>query len=64
MEEIQAKSYKLRKSGNSTVSTIPSKVKEILNVEDGDNVEFVVVGNNVYLQKAKSINEIERDKSI
>lgn len=62
MEAINIKSYKLRKSGNSTISTIPSKVKELLNVEDGDKVEFVVVGNEVHLQKAESVIDI--DKSV
>lgn len=59
METVNAKSYKLRKSGNSTISTIPLKVKKLLNVEDGDRIEFAVVGNEVRIRKAESVIVID-----
>lgn len=35
-------SYKVRKSGNSDVVTIPAMVKEKLGLEEGDSLAFVV----------------------
>lgn len=37
----------LRKTGNSTVITIPNKIKEALGAEIGEEIEFVTSGNNV-----------------
>ena len=43
----------LRKTGNSTVITIPNKIKETLGVEIGEEIEFVTSGNNVIIRKAE-----------
>lgn len=43
----------LRKTGNSTVITIPNKIKEALGAEIGEEIEFVTSGNNVIIRKAE-----------
>ncbi|HFR3659451.1 TPA: AbrB/MazE/SpoVT family DNA-binding domain-containing protein [Streptococcus suis] len=37
----------LRKTGNSTVITIPNAIKEALGAEIGEEIEFVTSGNTV-----------------
>ncbi|MEY8462143.1 AbrB/MazE/SpoVT family DNA-binding domain-containing protein [Streptococcus merionis] len=43
----------LRKTGNSTVITIPSNIKEMLGAEIGEEIEFVTSGNTVIIRKAE-----------
>ena len=43
----------LRKTGNSTVITIPNSIKEALGAEIGEEIEFVTSGNNVIIRKAE-----------
>lgn len=43
----------LRKTGNSTVITIPHQIKETLGAEIGEEIEFVTSGNNVIIRKAE-----------
>lgn len=50
------KSYKLRKSGNSTILTVPPKIRKLLNVVEGDELEFIEVGKQVRLQKATPVS--------
>lgn len=40
MEE-KTKKYKIRKSGNSDVTTIPSEVKEKLNLQTGESISYI-----------------------
>ena len=35
------KKYKIRKSGNSDVTTIPPEVKEFMGVQPGDEISYV-----------------------
>ena len=35
------KKYKIRKSGNSDVTTIPPEVKEFIGVQTGDAISYV-----------------------
>jgi len=64
MNEKFTKTYKLRQSGNSSTSTIPLKVKQLINVENGDEIEFIIVGKQVLLQKARSVIDKYNDTSI
>ena len=51
----------LRKTGNSTVITIPNKIKETLGVEIGEEIEFVTSGNNVIIRKAEPKFDFDRE---
>lgn len=54
--------FKVRKSGNSSIITIPDAVKEALDVGDGDQVQYVTVED----ENNKSmvvIQKIEKEKS-
>ncbi|OZT76787.1 AbrB/MazE/SpoVT family DNA-binding domain-containing protein [Salinicoccus roseus] len=42
---------KLRKTGNSTVVSIPKDILEKLNAEEGDNLEFVIEDEAVVIRK-------------
>lgn len=35
-------SYKIRKSGNSDITTVPKDVKETLDLETGDQIEYII----------------------
>lgn len=37
-----AGSYKIRKSGNSDITTVPKEVKEALDLETGDQIEYII----------------------
>ena len=64
MNEKFTKTYKLRQSGNSSISTIPLKVKQLINVENGDEIEFIIVSKQILLQKARSVIDKYNDTSI
>ncbi len=34
--------FKLRKSGNSDITTVPKQVKEALDLETGDQIEYII----------------------
>lgn len=36
-------SFKVRKSGNSSIVTVPNVVKETLNVKDGEKIQYITV---------------------
>lgn len=42
---------KLRKTGNSTVVSIPKSILETLKADEGDNLEFVADGDSVVIRK-------------
>lgn len=42
---------KLRKTGNSTVVSIPKDILKKLNAGEGDNLEFVIEGEAVVIRK-------------
>ncbi|GAB3058773.1 AbrB/MazE/SpoVT family DNA-binding domain-containing protein [Salinicoccus sesuvii] len=42
---------KLRKTGNSTVVSIPKSILETLKADEGDNLEFVAEGDSVVIRK-------------
>lgn len=53
--------YKLRKSGNSHIVTIPNSVKEVLNIEEGDMVQFNIDNNgNVELSRAEKVVDVDQ----
>ncbi|MGX6979793.1 AbrB/MazE/SpoVT family DNA-binding domain-containing protein [Vagococcus elongatus] len=58
-EDAKLTGYKVRRSGNSDVVTIPSKVKEILDIEEGDTVAFVVENSVVKIVKKEPKIDIE-----
>lgn len=41
MNDVDAKKYKVRKSGNSDVTTIPVEVKEKLNLKTGESIRYI-----------------------
>jgi len=60
--------FKVRKSGNSSIVTVPSSVKEALHVEDGDQIQYVTVEDEndqaiVVVRKEKN-NETNSDTGI
>lgn len=55
-----AGSYKIRKSGNSDITTIPKQVKEALDLETGDQVEFIIdAKGNVSMKKKVEKHDID-----
>ena len=51
----------LRKTGNSTVITIPNKIKEALGAKIGEEIEFVTSGNNVIIRKAEPKFDFDKE---
>ncbi|MDS3884563.1 AbrB/MazE/SpoVT family DNA-binding domain-containing protein [Staphylococcus hominis] len=51
-------SRKVRRAGNSLVVSIPNEVLEALDIKEGNNVQFNIKDNQVYLEK--EVNEQER----
>lgn len=52
--KIEKKSYKIRKSGNSDVTTIPQEVKDRLGVETGGAISYVLLPDGtIKLEKAQ-----------
>lgn len=41
MDNVDTKKYKVRKSGNSDVTTIPLEVKEKLNLKTGESIRYI-----------------------
>lgn len=42
---------KIRKTGNSTVVSIPKEILEKLNVSEGDDLEFITEKDSIIIQK-------------
>ncbi|KPJ22996.1 AbrB/MazE/SpoVT family DNA-binding domain-containing protein [Streptococcus phocae subsp. phocae] len=51
----------LRKTGNSTVITIPNKIREALGAEIGTEIEFETSGNTVIIRKAKPKFDFDKE---
>lgn len=61
MKKKELPSYKVRKSGNSYITTIPADVKKALNIETGDSVKFVLKSDGkVELVKAEAKVDIDK----
>lgn len=61
MKKKELPSYKVRKSGNSDITTIPADVKKALNIETGDSVKFVLKSDGkVELVKAEAKVDIDK----
>jgi antitoxin component of MazEF toxin-antitoxin module len=54
-------SFKVRKSGNSSIVTVPDSVKEALHVEDGDQIQYVTVKDEND-ESVVVVKKIETDK--
>lgn len=60
MMGIEKKAYKIRKSGNSDVTTIPQEVKDKLGVETGGAISYVFLPDGtVKLEKAQEKVDID-----
>lgn len=54
------RAYKIRKSGNSDVTTIPQKVKDALGVKTGEAIEYVFLADgSVKIEKAKEAVDVD-----
>ena len=54
------KKYKIRKSGNSDVTTIPPEVKEFMGVQTGDAISYVFQSDgSVLMIKAQEEPDID-----
>ena len=54
------KAYKIRKSGNSDVTTIPQEVKDKLGVETGGSISYVFLPDgSIKLEKADEKIDID-----
>lgn len=51
----------LRKTGNSTVITIPNKIRKALGAKIGEEIEFVTSGNNVIIRKAEPKFDFDKE---
>lgn len=53
--------YKIRKSGNSDVITIPQKIREILDVEQGDSLSYFLNADGaVVIEKQQEEIDIKK----
>ena len=49
--------YKVRKSSNSDITTIPQEVKRALGIETGDSISFIITsGGEIEVKKSEEIN--------
>lgn len=53
----------LRKTGNSTVITIPNRIKEAFGAEIGEKIEFITHGNTVVIKKAEPKFDFDKELS-
>lgn len=60
-QEVYPMNVLLRKTGNSTVITIPNAIKEVLGAEIGEEIEFVTSGNNVIIRKAEPTFDFDKE---
>lgn len=49
---------KVRKTGNSTVITLPPAIQTVLGVDLGEQVEFVTEGNSVIIRKVEPVFDL------
>lgn len=61
MQEVYPMNVLLRKTGNSTVITIPNAIKEALGAEIGEEIEFVTSGNNIIIRKAEPTFDFDKE---
>lgn len=60
MVSREKKAYKIRKSGNSDVTTIPQEVRDRLRVETGGAISYVILPDGtVKLEKAQEKVDID-----
>lgn len=52
-------SYKVRRSGNSDITTLPLNVQEALNIEPGDAVRYIIKDNRVEIIKDVPTVDVE-----
>ena len=45
------KAFKIRKSGNSDIATIPQEVKQALGVQKGDSIRYLIKDDKVEIVK-------------
>lgn len=45
------KAFKIRKSGNSNIATIPQEVKQALDVQEGDSIRYLIKDDKVEIVK-------------
>lgn len=55
--------YKIRKSGNSYITTVPKDVKEALDLETGDQIEYIIDSKG-YVTLRKKIDKQDIDALI
>lgn len=60
---IELATYKIRKSGNSDVITIPQKIKDVLGVVQGDSLSYLLNSEGAVVIE-KQQEEIDIDKVI
>lgn len=59
-------SFKVRKSGNSSIVTVPNEVKETLGITDGEEVQYITVKDEneesmVVMKKMTKEKNVEND---
>ena len=60
MEKIDEKHYKIRKSGNSDVTTVPQEVKTALGVQTGDSISYIFDENGtIRIKKAEKKIDVD-----
>ncbi|HLR91763.1 MAG TPA: hypothetical protein VK048_01770 [Atopostipes sp.] len=59
-------SFKVRKSGNSSIVTVPNVVKETLGVRDGEEIQYITVKDkdNESMIVMKKANKKEQENAI
>ena len=60
-------SFKVRKSGNSSIVTVPNVVKETLGVTDGEEIQYITIKDEndesvVVMKKVSSYETADKDK--
>jgi putative addiction module antidote len=58
--EEKSTAYKIRKSGNSDIVTVPSIVKDTLGISEGDLVSFIVTEESVTIIKEEPKLDVDQ----
>lgn len=56
----KSQAYKVRRSGNSDIITIPSFVKERLSIDVGDTISFVEIDGIIRIEKEEQKIDIDK----
>lgn len=56
----KSQAYKVRRSGNSDIITIPSFVKERLSIDVGDTISFVEIDGTIRVEKEEQKIDIDK----